>query len=57
MNYEFLRCNICKFCWTNTNSDESYCEKADGKRITLHSGQGKPSWCPRIQRIKGVSTE
>jgi len=57
MNYEFPRCNICKFCWTNTNSDESYCEKADGKIITLRSGQGKPSWCPRIPRIKGGDTE
>lgn len=57
MNYEFPRCNICNFCWTNTNSDESYCEMADGKRITLRNGQGKPSWCPRMPRMKGDDTE
>lgn len=57
MNYEFPRCNICNFCWTNTNSDESYCEMADGKRITLRNGQGKPSWCPRIPRMKGDDSE
>ena len=57
MNYKFLYCKICEYCWQNTNSDESYCMKADGKMITLRRGQGKPSWCPRKPKMKGGDTK
>ena len=47
------KCNTCKDCWVNTNSDEAYCEAADGEQIVLRRGQSRPSWCPKRQRAKG----
>lgn len=46
------KCNTCKDCWINTNSDEAYCEAADGEQIILRRGQSRPSWCPKHQKAK-----
>ena len=45
--YRMEKCNSCKDCWVNTNSDEAYCEAADGEQIILRRGQSRPSWCPK----------
>ena len=51
-----IKCNTCKACDVNTNSDEAYCEANDGEQIILSRGQCRPSWCPkhkqRLQRTK-----
>ena len=43
-------CNNCPEMDINFNSDESYCNLADGKEIHLKRGQHRPEWCPKKKR-------
>jgi hypothetical protein len=40
-------CKNCPELDVNYNSDESYCNLADGKEIRLKRGQHRPEWCPK----------
>lgn len=51
------KCNSCKDCSVNTNSDEAYCEAADGEQIILRRGQKRPSWCPKHREVKDRGDE
>ena len=42
-----IKCNACEYRDVNFNSDEAYCEAADGEQIILLRGQCRPRWCPR----------
>ena len=41
-----MKCGVCDSCSVNINTDEAYCDKADGREIFLRQGQGSPTWCP-----------
>lgn len=40
-------CKNCPELDVNYNSDESYCNLADSKKVQLKRGQHKPEWCPK----------
>lgn len=46
------QCRDCEFCYTNTMTDESFCEHsaADGEQIMFYyPQQRRPKWCPRMK--------
>jgi len=45
---KLIKCNSCRHCWANDDTEETYCEAYDGERITLRNGQWRPKWCPRV---------
>lgn len=51
-NAMYEGCGVCDSCSLNINTDEAYCDNADGKEIKLKRGQGRPSWCPLRQEVK-----
>ena len=40
-------CKNCPELDVNYNSDESYCNLADGEEVRLKRGQHRPEWCPK----------
>ena len=40
-------CKNCPELDVNYNSDESYCNLADGEEVRLKRGQHRPGWCPK----------
>ena len=40
-------CKNCPVLDVNYNSDESYCNLADGEEVRLKRGQHRPEWCPK----------
>lgn len=40
-------CKNCPGLDVNCNSDESYCNLADGEEVRLKRGQHRPKWCPK----------
>ena len=45
-------CKKCPELEVNYNSDESYCNLADGEEVRLKRGQHRPEWCPKRARKK-----
>ncbi len=53
-----MKCGVCDSCLVNINTDEAYCDKADGREIFLRQGQGSPTWCPlKAERKEKITIE